>query len=245
MGDTVFRLRITFAKQGRLAWLSHLELVRAVERCIRRSGLPFQLSQGFNQHMKHSFGPALPVGSAGLAELFDIWLTAYVPVQEALDTLQAVAAFDLPVLACGYVAKDAPALQVSHCLARYSVALAGVDERFAALLAKLIAQGQLDVLKKGRRKVYDLGAVVVNWGFEPGFSHGSLNTEPPLIARKLSQGLGPGLLHGLLNITLRLSNEGSLRPEALLAPLLEQLPEAHVVAITRARLFEENQGSDD
>ncbi|MDR2108548.1 MAG: TIGR03936 family radical SAM-associated protein, partial [Coriobacteriales bacterium] len=77
MSDTVYRLRITFAKQGRLAWLSHLELVRALERCIRRSGLPLQFSQGFNQHIKHSFGPALPVGTAGVAELCDVWLMRY------------------------------------------------------------------------------------------------------------------------------------------------------------------------
>ena len=57
-----FRMRITFAKQGRLALLSHLEIARALERAVRRAQLPFAVSQGFSPHMKIAFGAALPVG---------------------------------------------------------------------------------------------------------------------------------------------------------------------------------------
>ena len=47
----LFRLRMTFCKQGRLAMLSHLEVARALERAVRRAGLPFAVSQGFSPHM--------------------------------------------------------------------------------------------------------------------------------------------------------------------------------------------------
>ncbi|WP_417304102.1 DUF2344 domain-containing protein, partial [Ellagibacter isourolithinifaciens] len=46
----IFRLRLTFAKQGRLAMLSHLEVARALERTVRRAGLPYAVSQGFSPH---------------------------------------------------------------------------------------------------------------------------------------------------------------------------------------------------
>ena len=62
-----FRMRITFAKQGRLALLSHLEVARAIERAVRRAQLPFAVSQGFSPHMKIAFGAALPVGVGGYA----------------------------------------------------------------------------------------------------------------------------------------------------------------------------------
>ena len=40
----LFRLRVTFCEQSRLALLSHLELARALERAVRRAGLPFAVS---------------------------------------------------------------------------------------------------------------------------------------------------------------------------------------------------------
>ena len=67
----LFRLRMTFCKQGRLAMLSHLEVARALERAVRRAGLPFAVSQGFSPHMKIAFGAALPVGVGGTHEVPD------------------------------------------------------------------------------------------------------------------------------------------------------------------------------
>ena len=58
-----FRLRVAFPKEGRLAHLSHLETARACERSVRRAGLSYAVSQGFNPSMRIAFGPALPVGT--------------------------------------------------------------------------------------------------------------------------------------------------------------------------------------
>ena len=84
----LFRLRATYCKQGRLALLSHLEVARALERAVRRAGLPFAVSQGFSPHMKIAFGAALPVGVGGTCELFDLQMTRYVPPDEVLEALQ-------------------------------------------------------------------------------------------------------------------------------------------------------------
>ena len=96
----LFRLRMTFCKQGRLAMLSHLEVARALERAVRRAGLPFAVSQGFSPHMKIAFGAALPVGVGGTHELADLQMTRYVPVDEALEALQRASVPDLMVKAC-------------------------------------------------------------------------------------------------------------------------------------------------
>ena len=61
-----FAMRVKYVKQGRLAYLSHLETIRSMERIIRRAALPYAVTEGFNPHMKVSFGPALPCGAAGL-----------------------------------------------------------------------------------------------------------------------------------------------------------------------------------
>ena len=81
-----FRLRVCFAKRGRAAYLSHLEVAHALERAVRRAGLPYAITQGFSPHMKIAFGAALPVGIGGERELFDVYLTSYIPPEEALQT---------------------------------------------------------------------------------------------------------------------------------------------------------------
>ena len=52
MADELFRLRVAYAKDGRLAYLGHLEVINTVERSIRRSGLPFSVGNGFARRMR-------------------------------------------------------------------------------------------------------------------------------------------------------------------------------------------------
>lgn len=118
-----FRLRATFCKQGRLALLSHLEVARALERAVRRAGLPFAISQGFSPHMKIAFGAALPVGVGGLRESFDLQLTRYVAPDQALDALQAASAPDLMVKSCQYIEAGAPAASVAYPISTYRALL--------------------------------------------------------------------------------------------------------------------------
>jgi radical SAM-linked protein len=220
---TLFRLRICFAKQGRLIWLSHLELVRAMERCIRRANLPFQLSQGFNQHMKHSFGLALPVGTSGAGEYCDVWLTKYVPASVALASLQAVAVNDLPILSCEYINNKVPSLQTSHCLADYQILIRAPKQEFASGFSQLMDTGQLTIKKKNKNKHFDLGSAVVAWDIA--------NPQP---------NPQPNQSHCELRITMRSSNDGALRPELLLEPVLADIPQSKIVRIDRLRLYPED-----
>lgn len=115
----LFRLRVTFCKQGRLALLSHLEVARALERAVRRAGLPFAVSQGFSPHMKIAFGAALPVGVGGTSELFDVQLTRYVPPERALGALMAASVHDLMVRRCEYIEPHAPAASAAYPVSTY------------------------------------------------------------------------------------------------------------------------------
>ena len=68
----VQRLRVRFAKRGRLRFASHRDVARAIERAVRRSGLPVAYSGGFNPHPKLSYAGAAPTGVASEAEYFEI-----------------------------------------------------------------------------------------------------------------------------------------------------------------------------
>ena len=71
----VQRLRLRFAKRGRLRFTSHRDFQRAFERALRRSAVPMAYSAGFNPHPKISFAGAAPTGAASEAEYLEISLT--------------------------------------------------------------------------------------------------------------------------------------------------------------------------
>ena len=67
-----YRLRVEFQKTGMMRYLSHRELMTAIIRAVRRTGIPVIYSQGFHPSPRLSFGPPLNVGVSGLKEYFDI-----------------------------------------------------------------------------------------------------------------------------------------------------------------------------
>lgn len=76
-------LRLRLQKRDNGRFISHLDLMRAFERTVRRLQLPVALTEGFHPHYRISFGPALPLGASSCAEYCDLILTAR-PEQNAL-----------------------------------------------------------------------------------------------------------------------------------------------------------------
>jgi radical SAM-linked protein len=70
----VAQLICRYRKEEKVRWISHLDLKRTLERAMRRAELPLALSQGHNPHPRVSFGPPLPMGATGEAELLAIQL---------------------------------------------------------------------------------------------------------------------------------------------------------------------------
>ncbi|MDN4172717.1 TIGR03936 family radical SAM-associated protein [Nocardioides sp. SOB77] len=74
----VQRLRIRYAKRGRLRFTSHRDFSRAFERAVFRARVPMAYSSGFNPHPRISYAGAAPTGSASEAEYLEIALAAVV-----------------------------------------------------------------------------------------------------------------------------------------------------------------------
>ncbi|MEO6789594.1 MAG: TIGR03936 family radical SAM-associated protein [Ornithinibacter sp.] len=84
----VQRLRIRYAKRGRLRFSSTRDFARALERALRRAGVPMAFSAGFHPHPQISYANAAPTGTASEAEYFEIRVTERVDpeaVRAALD----------------------------------------------------------------------------------------------------------------------------------------------------------------
>ena len=73
---TVQRLRIRYAKRGRLRFASRRDLARALERALRRARVPMAFSAGFSAHPKISYLGAASTGAARAAP--QDWQNAWV-----------------------------------------------------------------------------------------------------------------------------------------------------------------------
>lgn len=84
----VQRLRIRYAKRGRLRFTSSRDFQRALERALRRADVPMAFTAGFHPHPKISYANAAAMGTASEAEYVEIQVT------ERLDPEAVRAALD-------------------------------------------------------------------------------------------------------------------------------------------------------
>lgn len=83
------KLRLKFAKTGRAVYISHLDLIRTMQRVFARAQVPVRYSEGFNPHAKTSILLPLSVGCASVCEYMDFSLTQEYPLQTLPERLSA------------------------------------------------------------------------------------------------------------------------------------------------------------
>src|SRR3954447_25649044 len=85
----VQRIRLRYAKRGRLRFTSHRDFARAFERALRRAEVPMAYSAGFSPHPKISYVGASPTGAASEAEYLEIGLARPVDPEQLRQALDA------------------------------------------------------------------------------------------------------------------------------------------------------------
>ena len=83
------KVRIYFEKVGDARFLSHLDLMRTMERALRRAELPVKFTEGMNPKVKMSFPTALQLGMASGVEVMEVQLPPELTVREVRDRLGA------------------------------------------------------------------------------------------------------------------------------------------------------------
>ncbi len=78
------KVRIRFCKSGDLRLVSHLDLMRAVERLLRRAGLPVRQTEGFHPAPRLIFAQSLSLGLIGQDEVLEIEFTEEVSPEDVL-----------------------------------------------------------------------------------------------------------------------------------------------------------------
>jgi radical SAM-linked protein len=151
----VARLRVQYAKRGRLRFVSHRDFARAFERALRRAGVPIAYSAGFTPHPKVSYVGAAPTGVASEAEYLEIGLARACDAEDVRAALDAALPDGLDVVAVVPAGPGSLAERIEA--SRWQITLTGVSPDTAhRALVTMLAEPQVlveRVTKAGPRQV--------------------------------------------------------------------------------------------
>jgi radical SAM-linked protein len=164
----VQRLRVRYAKRGRLRFTSHRDFSRAFERAVFRARVPMAYSSGFNPHPRISYAGAAPTGSASEAEYLEIALAEIVDPAAVRTLLEEALPDGLDVLEVVESAGGSLAdlLEASHWLLDVTAPL----DQAQSAVERFLAESEVSVermTKKGLR-TFDCRAAVVSLVAGPG-----------------------------------------------------------------------------
>lgn len=195
-----YRLRLIFAKNRQIKYISHLDLALAWERALRRAQVPLAYSQGFNPRPKLQFASGLPLGTTGAAEIVDIIIDAPLSLEEAARRISPALPKGIKLHSVEEVPLKAPTLQQLLRQAEYEVVVE-TDlpvEELIQRINTLLAAHELIQSRQRRQK-------------EERF-----DMRPWLHELRLERAAG-GEAHLFMRLTA--GQFGNLRPEAVLQAL--------------------------
>lgn len=141
-------VRIFFEKKGRAIYISHLDLMRTMQRALKRSGLPVWFTEGFNPRLYLNFPLALSLGTTGEREPMDIAVVEEIGLDEIVDRLNAVCPEGIRIVGAAYPVH--PNKDIGS--AEYESQLSGDTEELKKALESYLAQDTIKVMKHSKKK---------------------------------------------------------------------------------------------
>lgn len=141
-------VRVFFEKNGRAVYISHLDLMRTMQRTLKRSGLPIWYSEGFNPRIYLNFPLALSLGVEGTGEPMDFYVLEDIPMEDIVIKMNSVMPEGLKVTSA-----DVPVHQNKEIgFAEYTAVFRGDADRLRAALDAFVSQEKIEVLKHSKKK---------------------------------------------------------------------------------------------
>jgi radical SAM-linked protein len=158
----VQRVRVCYAKRGRLRFTSHRDIQRAFERALRRASVPMAYSAGFTPHPKISWAGAAPTGTASEAEYVELGLAERLEPERLRASLDEALPPDLDILAVDESEGGSLADYLEASVWR--IELPGISaQQGRAAAAAFLAAERVDVqrLMKNGMRTFDARSAVV------------------------------------------------------------------------------------
>jgi radical SAM-linked protein len=145
-----------------MRFASHRDIARAVERGVRKAGLPVAYSAGFSPHPKISYSGGAPTGAASEAEFLEISLTRICDPADVRERLDAALPTGIDVIEVMDLAHSAEGLRLEA--SHWKVVLPGVPPAEAdRAVQEFLAAAHADVERltsKGTRQLDARAAVL-------------------------------------------------------------------------------------
>lgn len=156
---------LSFSREGPIAWIAHLDLMRCFERAFRRAGLPLRWSQGFNPRPSLVFALPLGVGLECEADLLEIELCEEIPVETLPGKLNAQLPQGLRInKACLLEAHTKSLMNlVEEAVYRFSAREAGLAWKKLAAKAEAGEEILVERKSKGKIRQVSLFSSILAW----------------------------------------------------------------------------------
>ena len=118
----MYKLISKYSKTGNLKYISHLDVLRFVQRSVKRAGLPAKYSEGFNPHMKTSFGYPLSLGIESIGEYFELEFNENVEPEQFVERMNKVLPKEMQIIK-SKVADETESIMKRCALAEYIINL--------------------------------------------------------------------------------------------------------------------------
>ena len=212
-------LRIRFTKEGNAVWISHLDLMRLLQRAFRRAGILLKHSQGYSPHPELSILLPLSVGVSSQCELADFSLDeedahSSSPVEQIPALLNPVLPAGIRVLEC-YEGGQKPG-RIGWLKARLTLCYdGGIPDGAEDAIAALFARKTLPVEKHSKK-----GPVEVDILPMLRELHLQRRDEKALVLEAMTAAQNP-TLNPLLLVTAIEGNLPELKPDFTLCRRIE------------------------
>ena len=141
-------VRLRFSKQGRLKYISHLDINRAMARALKRAEIPLWYTEGFNPHPYMSFSLPLSLGVESLCESVDIRLVGDIKNDVIKKRLNSVLPEDLKIIDVYDDFRDSSEIMYSDYVYKFQFA----DNELALKKIKdVLDSNEILALKKGKQ----------------------------------------------------------------------------------------------
>ncbi len=167
-----------FEKSKRLRHVGHLDIMRSMQRALRRSGLPVSYSNGFNPHILLTFASPLSVGAIGKRELMEVTLYEDVTPEAFLTAMNQALPPEMQLSEAKVLEDKHPALMAMVKAARYDILPDDqeVAEHWSACLMDYLAQESIMTMRKTKSgmKETDIRPLIHELSCQDGHLHAVL-----------------------------------------------------------------------
>ena len=133
------RYLIKYTKESNIKFISHLDLMRTIQKVVRRAELPVKYSQGFNPHMALSIAQPLGVGVYSSGEYMDLILVIDRLNEKSASGIKFMTATQIPPTEPNEKKMPQAMAMIDAC--RYTIkinytSVEGLEEEVKALVEK-------------------------------------------------------------------------------------------------------------